>query len=49
MSHIMAATSEYDDAESTMPEYQTGSNTLLTANPKRISFVTLAKVVGLNE
>ena len=49
MSHIMAATSEDDDAESTMPEHQTGSNALLTANPKRISFVTLAKKVGLNE
>jgi hypothetical protein len=46
----MAATSEDDDAESTMPEHQTGSNALLTANPKRISFVlTLAKEVGLNE
>jgi carbamate kinase len=46
----MAATSEDDDVESTMPEHQIGSNALLTANPKRISFVlTLAKEVGLNE
>jgi len=46
----MAATSEDDDAESTMPEHQTVSNALLIANPKRISFVlTLAKEVGLNE